>query len=259
MGRIRRIAGIGEGGYLKKAIDLSLRHKNVEVVAVERLPSHNIDPHHYLREKGHASVPHNLIIHAGIAGEKYLAKQKSASFDHLYAHFTTQHMRYADRMELFKQVWRTLKPGTKFVIIEAGAFEKELQLELQRSGFGVKTKQISPEELEKLGTSSSEANAKSARQSRDLIRLLEGLPRQQRRALLRKINNGRFKSIEELKRINTQEVRELFTELYKRYETNPSSREAQNAHKVVMRTIKNLSYETPITIITATKPKVRHA
>jgi hypothetical protein len=255
---IKRIGGIGEGGYLKKAINLALRHKNKEVVAIERLPSHNIDPYPHLKERGHTSIPNNLMIHAGIPGEKYLTKQQPNSFDHLYAHFTTQHMRYADRMELFKQAWRTLKPGTKFVIIEAGAFEKELLIELRKSGFGVTSKQITPEELEKLGTPSSKANAKSAKGSRDLIKLLESLPRQQRRELLRQINQGRIKSVEELKRINTKEVREMFTELYNRYETNQNSQEARDAHKVVMHTIKSLSYETPITVLTATKPKVRH-
>jgi len=256
---IRRIAGLGEGKRLRKAVDLSLRHPSVEVVAVEKAKAGELLHFEYLRERKAKVKPSNLTIRAGIAAEEYLAREKANSFDHLYAHFLTQHLAHAKRAALFREVWRTLKPGTKFVVIEAWAYDKTLQMELRNAGFGVSAKRITAEELLKLGADNADNNTRSSIETRDTIELLRTMPKNAAANIISRITKGKASTIEGLKKINEQEVRELHTGLFNKYNRLKPSEEAKNSNKLVTRAIRGDSYfTTPFVVITATKPKVRH-
>src|SRR3989338_1297303 len=116
--RIRRVGGLGEGGRLRKSIDLAITHPKINFVAVEKAEASRLSHFEYLRKKGHKVKPANLTIKTGIAAEKYLAGEPPNSFGHLYAHFLLQHMSFADRRKLFSEIWRTLSPASNFLTIE---------------------------------------------------------------------------------------------------------------------------------------------
>jgi SAM-dependent methyltransferase len=257
--RIKRIGGLGEGKRLRKAVDLSLRHKSVEVVAVEKADLNQLAHFDYLREKGQRTKPANLTVKAGIAAEKYLAGEKPNSFDHLYAHFLTQHLAFAKRRELFAQVWRTLKPGTRFVVMDAWAYEKPLAMELRNAGFRVSTKRLTPEEVMRLGADNVDINASRSIETREIMELLQRMPAQQAMNIISHATKGKGVTVSDMKRINQQEVREQHDAQFRKYNGPNPPQEALDANKMVMRAIRGEEhYKTPFVIITATKPRVRY-
>ncbi|MFA6268953.1 MAG: hypothetical protein WCW13_02475 [archaeon] len=257
--KFSRIAGLGEGKRLKKSVDLALRHPRTEVVAIEKAEASQLDHFKYLRELGAKTKPNNLTIKSGIAAEKYLAGERPNSFNHLYAHFLTQHLAYSTRQQLFKQAWRTLKPGAKFMVIEFGAHKKTLEIELRNTGFGVSARRITSEELLKLDTDNAYNNAMSSLELKNMVDTLKTLSPIQRTALLARITKGKATTIEELKKLNLEEVRELHTALFTKYNGPNPPQEAKNSHKLVLQSLKgDLLYEKPFVVITARKPRVRY-
>ena len=257
--RLKRIVGLGEGKRLRKSVDLASRHPNTEFVAVEKADATQLDHFQYLRERGAKVKPANLTIKAGISAEKYLASQKANSFDHEFAHFLTQHLSYAKRKEVFREVWRTLKPGSKFIVIEAWAYDKTLQMELRNAGFGVSAKRITAEELLKLRADNADANARLSIETRNAFDLMKTMPVTQIKELISRVTQGKATTIAEMKQINIREVRELHTAQFHKYNGTTPPLEAQNANKLVVRAIKGEThFQTPFVLIIATKPKVRH-
>ncbi len=187
-----------------------------------------------------------------------MAGERANSFDHLYAHFLTQHLAVSTRKELFKQAWRTLKPGNKFVIIEARAYEKPLEMELRNAGFGVSKRRITAEELLKLGADNADMNAVRSAEARDLLEMLSTMPPLQVATLLAQTTGGKAATAADMKRINQQEVRDMHTARFNKYNGPKPSQEAMDTHKLVIRAIRGEAhYKQPFVVITAAKPRVR--
>ncbi len=260
MQRIRRVAGLGEGKRLRKSIDLALRHPATDFVAVEKAHADELTHFSYLKERGAKLKPNNLTIRAGITAEKYLTGEKANSFDHLYAHFLGQHLSFAARQELFRQAWRTLKPGTRFAIIDAWAYEKPFMMELRNAGFSVNAKKITAEELLKLGTDNADINAIKAINAREMFEILKTMPTAQLTNLIAHATEGKGTTIKDMKRLNQQEVRDIHTAFFTKYNGPNPSQEAKNANKLVTRTVRGEAhFKKPFVVITATKGRVRHA
>jgi SAM-dependent methyltransferase len=251
-----RVLGIGEGKRLRKSVDLSVRHPKTEFVALEKAKMHELDVFGYLKEKGIRTKPQNLTIKAGIAGEKYLAEQRPNSFDHIYSHFLTQHMSFESRRELFRQVARTLKPGSRFVIIEMANYEKTLEMELRNAGLKVSKRRMTPEELFKLSTDNGNANAKSAANAKHTLDVLRRAGPSEAAKILSRTNSS-ARTIEELFKVNQSEVRLDHTNLFLKNNPNPS-KEALDSLKLIRRGITPPdNFLRPFTVITAKKSSVK--
>ncbi|HLC93345.1 MAG TPA: class I SAM-dependent methyltransferase [archaeon] len=159
--QIKRVAGLGEGPILKKAVDLALRHPDVNFFANDLRVHNKSALGEYLHGQGHFEIPPNLKIATGLEAQHILRAEKPNSFDHIYAHFLLQHVPRPQRVELYQQILRTLRPGATFKTVEEEGYGKLISIELAQHGFGVTTKAMASAEVKRLGTPQAEKNAKT--------------------------------------------------------------------------------------------------
>jgi SAM-dependent methyltransferase len=149
--RTRKIIGHGEGVHAKKAVDLSLkkRHARTEITATDLSPSRYS---RYLLEKGAKEKPANLTVLGRTNSLNYLRALKNNSTHHQWAHFSVSNMGYSARRAFFKEVFRTLVPNGRLLIVDSAAAAKEFSRELSSFGFEVTVKRLSIDEARKLDT-----------------------------------------------------------------------------------------------------------
>lgn len=147
--KTRKMIGHGDGILAKKAVDIALRHKNVEVTSTEAIKSKYGQ---YLKMLGLKEKPANLNVKGKTNSAKYLKTLRENSIDHQWAHFSSTSMSYYVRRAFFEEVFRTLKPGRNLTIIDSGMAGQEICNELKRAGFKVSMRRLSPEEILKLKT-----------------------------------------------------------------------------------------------------------
>jgi len=144
-----KVVGHGDGALAKKAVDLSVRHPNSEIISVDVLQSTYAK---YLKKLGLSGKPKNLNVISGQKSASYLEKQKSNSIHHQYAHFSPTSMSFYERRKFFEEVFRTLVKGGKFTIIEGGESGVPLARELKRAGFRVSLVYLTPGEARAVGS-----------------------------------------------------------------------------------------------------------
>ena len=151
--RTYRIAGHGDGPLAKKAVDLAAKKRRfaVEVHSTEITESKFRD---YLKQLGLATLE-NLKVHEKTSSINFLKTQSPNSFNHQYAHFTVSALTFYQRREFFAEVYRTLKPGAKFVIIDTGYVKNQYLKELAREKFSLQAVPLSASEVKKLNTPDS--------------------------------------------------------------------------------------------------------
>lgn len=241
MKKLRRIAGLGEGPDLRKAINLAIRHPDVEVAAndlltpewAKKLTGTNYKT--YLRQKGLHTKPPNLIVASGKRAVEFLQAEKPNSFDHLYAHFLLQHLSFQERKRLYLEIWRTLRPGTSFVTLEEMHQQRYLPLELRRAGFAVSVRKLKPEDVVKFDTFVAKRNAEILIEARNQNLTVQDLER----------------AIQQIKQNPN----------YKNYAINPEDSQEEREAKTLVRKgfLKLLDKDTCFVLVYAKKPKVRLA
>jgi hypothetical protein len=251
--RPKTIAGLGEGLRARKSIDLAIKHPKNRFFAVDLMQSK--EHFGYLREKqGHTRIPGNLTIRNGESAQKFLQTQAKDSLDHVYAHFLLQHVKYSERQEIFRELMRTMRPGAKFVTIEDGHYSKQLPIELRKNGFRVTQKRISAKELAKLRTDNADMNSKAKLGKENLLRLVGTMPPEQIAQMAR---NPNIRSAQALKETDIKEVREIIRKKLYEKEGPNAPREAKEAMQLILHSMPEGFTQTPFTIITATKERVR--
>ncbi len=110
-------------------------------------------------QRGLSTKPANLTIEANIDAVALLKKEKPASFDHIYTHFLLQHLPRQQRAELYREMWRTLRPGGKIKVLEELRFAKLFAIEFGSSGFSVSSRAITTQHAVEIGTFHALRNA----------------------------------------------------------------------------------------------------
>lgn len=254
----RTVVGLGEGPRARKAIDLALKHKKTNFIAVEKLKADKLTHFKYLKEKGHIGVPANLTIKSGTGAGKFLSSQKANSFNHVYSHFLLQHVSFSERKQIFAELMRTLKPGARFSTIEDGHYGKAFPLELQRAGFKVTTKMISPEELLRIGTDNADMNARVSMERKEFLEFLKTLHPQDFANMSSQLPKSP-KSPEDLKRIDIEKVRKILENKWKGIDGKDMGAEARESMRLALRDLRGRYGEKPFVVITAAKARVRRA
>jgi len=252
--RTKRIADLGSGLRSRKAVDISLnpKHKGVEIEAVDIIPK--IFYGEYLKARGVKSKPGTLNVRSRTHLVDFLKSKTSNYFDHLFAHFTLQHMSYADRQRAYAQTMRTLRPGTKFVTIEDVHYSKQLPIELRNAGFKVTVKQLSAKELLGLKTDNADMNANHAMQREQMERELAAYPPEMIRQMSRSKGWGN-RDFEGVRMHDADQTRKVISEKFHRIEGKNSSRDANQALKRILRDVELIYKQKPFVLITATKPR----
>jgi hypothetical protein len=106
----------------------------------------------YLKRLGLREKPSNLRVRGRTSSVDYLKTVRSNSLDHQWAHFTATAMRFYVRREFFAEVFRTLKKGGKFTIVDSAMSATQLLRELTKAGFSCSLKRLNVAEAKKLDT-----------------------------------------------------------------------------------------------------------
>jgi len=161
--RTFHVAGLGEGVRVRKAVDLSIRHSNAEVSAVELEKTKHA---RYLKERLKAlgkrlEKPANLAVLEGTDALHFLESKKPNSLHHLYAHLLLEHFPHSKRMAVFRQAIRVLKPNGRFLLIDTCVFTVQLKKELESAGFQVFSKPLGIKQIKQLETDRFDFHAKN--------------------------------------------------------------------------------------------------
>ncbi len=246
MPRSRRAIELGTSLHPSKIISLSKRHPKNSFVGVdpvvakleEELKSHKLD-----------KKPTNLEIHQGRA-EEFLERQPGDHFSHGYAHFLFQHVKYADRHKILTHMFRSLERGGRFVTVEERHYEAQLKEEMQRCGFRVHVRRITPEELLKLGSPNADMNAKNMIRFHQVAESIPFvIPRRQQP------HYGGAKTRNEAL---YNDLRHNISVLRKKWEALEGKDASPEVRRAIERIIGDLTYNNqgkPFCVITATKPQ----
>ena len=252
----RTVVGLGEGLRARKAIDLALKHKKTNFIAVEKLKASELSHFKYLKDRGQRMMPSNLTIKTGTGAGKFLSAQKANSLDHVYSHFLLQHVAFAERKQIFGELMRAMKPGARFSTVEDGHYGKAFPLELQRAGFKVTTKRLSPEEVARMGTDNADMNARAPVERKEFIEFLKTLSPQEF-ANVTMQTGKRPKSPEDLKRIDIEEVRGILKTKWRAIDGAKAEQGAKDSLRLALRDMRGRYDERPFVRITATKGRAR--
>jgi len=244
-----RVAGLGEGLRMKKAVDLSLRHARDEITGVD---IDKTEYSKYLKKKGLKEKPRNLDVRGRTDAISYLKAQRPESLDHVYAHFLLQHLSFAKRQELLQGAFNALRKGGRFLTVEEMHYSGQLQAELKSQGFEVFAKRLTPEQVFELGTDNAQMNARAYWDRQQLLDQIGQMPRRQKEAFFRERG---LRTVEDLKKIDVVEVREFIkARIMEREGENPSP-EARKAIDNILAGVSERYSERPFVAIIAKKSR----
>lgn len=252
--RAFKVAGLGEGRRARKAVDLALTHPEAEVTSIDSQKKSIYG--RYLLERGERQKPAGLAVLANTDALKFLRSRKRESLDHLYAHFLLQHLSFAQRRALLSEALRVLRKGARLAVVEEMHYASQLGIEMQKAGFRVFQKRMSARELLKLGTDNADMNAATNLERQRMMAQFAMLPKGMLERLQPKVAKGKkARNVEELKQIDTQEVREIIRQRIEAREGKKPSPEVRQAIGRILGAVGERYSEKPFVVLWARKPR----
>lgn len=130
----RRVISHGDGVFRRQSLALALKpgHANVKFIAADLKPSKHLEVLARLK----MNAPKNFRAFDGDS-VALLKKTRSNSIDHQYGYYMVDYKR-PNNIAFFRQVFRTLKPKKRFVLLAHVASLGRIIEELRSVGFNAK-------------------------------------------------------------------------------------------------------------------------